>query len=49
MSELKYTKFISDIDDKLSKSGLPKFGTPEFNSMCFDFFGGKSNKTLTKL
>jgi len=49
MSEIKNTEIISNIDDMLLKSGLPKFGTPEFNSMCFNFFGGKSNKTLTKL
>jgi hypothetical protein len=44
MSENKDTEFIPTIDDTLVKNGFPKMGTPEFNSICFHFFGGQSKK-----
>tara|TARA_R110000796_G_scaffold57253_2_gene132168 strand:+ start:1819 stop:1956 length:138 start_codon:yes stop_codon:yes gene_type:complete len=32
--------FISNINNMLVSNGLPKFGTKEFNDICFNSFGG---------
>lgn len=37
--------FVKDINELLEKNSMPLFGTPEFNDMCSNFFGGNIKDT----